>query len=285
MRDVGWTRRICAVCLVIGLAATAGGCSFSRQDKAETIGRSGELMPRSILAGRWTLKAWTRMPAHPPERLRVYIEGDGDAFHFGRPTVNPTPKDPTALILAADDPAEAVAYIARPCMYVTVKEREATCTVSDWTDARYSQEAVSALSAAIDAVQPSPGTRIDLVGYSGGGVLAMLLAARRGDIASVSTFAAPLDLAAWVSLKAFSPLAASINPAKEADRVIDVPQRHFIGDEDDVVPPEVLRLYARSFPSGRRPEVIVLPDQDHSCCWRDVWRGWRDRRPALPAQD
>jgi esterase/lipase len=53
------------------------------------------------------------------------------------------------------------------------------------------------MDAAVTALKRASGaSRLRLVGYSGGGVMAMLLAARRDDVAQVVTIAAPLRLAA-----------------------------------------------------------------------------------------
>jgi pimeloyl-ACP methyl ester carboxylesterase len=61
--------------------------------------------------------------------------------------------------------------------------------------------------------QRSGSTRLTLVGYSGGGTIAVLLAARRSDVAEVITVAANLDVGYWTQRDGLSPLTGSLDPA------------------------------------------------------------------------
>jgi pimeloyl-ACP methyl ester carboxylesterase len=57
--------------------------------------------------------------------------------------------------------------------------------------------------------------RVVWLGYSGGGVLAMLLAARVPETIGVVTIAANLDVQAWAAQQGGSPLIGSLDPARE----------------------------------------------------------------------
>src|SRR5690606_9834760 len=132
--------------------------------------------------------------------LRVYLEGDGAAWPSAfRPPRDPTPRRPLVLRLAEQDPAAAVAYLARPCQYLD-SDGLAGCSVAYWTDRRYAVEVLEALDQALDQLKARSGARhLRLVGYSGGGVLATLLAQRRDDVSELVTLAAPLAVNEWTA--------------------------------------------------------------------------------------
>lgn len=81
---------------------------------------------------------------------------------------------------------------------------------------------------------------IELIGYSGGGVLAALIAARRTDVRRIVTVAANLDLAVWTRTLGVDAMRNSLDPAREADRIEAIPQYHLAGASDEAVPPSVV---------------------------------------------
>lgn len=209
--------------------------------------------------------------------LHVYIEGDGHAWRTRyRPARDPTPRDPLALRLAMADPAPAVAYVARPCQYLDAAAR-ATCPPRYWTSHRYAPEVVAALAEVLrDLVRRHGATAKPVViGYSGGGAIALLLAARGAPASAVVTVAANLDLGAWTGLHGVSPLTGSLDPAREpaASAVL---QLHLVGERDRIVPPAIARSFAAA--SGLPAAAVrVVPGFDHHCCWARAWRRlWRD---------
>lgn len=200
--------------------------------------------------------------------LSVYIEGDGAPWPTAyRPPNDPTPTRPIALLLAERDPSPQVAYLARPCQYLGDVER-ANCAVAYWSSRRYVRRAVDAMDAAVTRLKESAGAgRLRLVGHSGGGVIAALLAMRRDDVDSLVTVAAPLSLAGWVARHGLSPLEDALDPVR-----LDAPQAlppavHFAGAEDDVVPPSVMAEFTKRH--GGRLETIA--GFDHDCCWVRDW--------------
>ena len=70
-----------------------------------------------------------------------------------------------------------------------------------WTSARYGDEAVASMAAALrpDLAMESGYDRVVWVGHSGGGALAMLLAERVPETTAVVTIAADLDTEAWAT--------------------------------------------------------------------------------------
>ena len=124
--------------------------------------------------------------------LWVFIDGDGRPWINGgrEPAENPTTTRPLALELAAQM-QRPVLYVGRPCY--DRKTMESVCTFTWWTDARYSSTVVESMVAAIRRYQEeSHFERLVLVGYSGGGVLAELVAHELCGVTAVVTIAANL---------------------------------------------------------------------------------------------
>jgi hypothetical protein len=199
------------------------------------------------------------------ETLTVYLEGDGAAWP-GRwqPPLDPTPDRALVLDMAVQDASSQVAYLARPCQYLDALAL-AACPVELWTRRRYSDPAVAAMDAALAALKRASGaSRLQLVGYSGGGVMALALAARRADVTRVVTVAAPLRVGAWVAHHGLTPL-EGVDP--DALVSAPVPAVHFVGERDEVVPVDIVAPYARR--TGAK--LVVVPGFDHHCCWSRDW--------------
>ncbi|HLN24388.1 MAG TPA: hypothetical protein VK558_10420 [Patescibacteria group bacterium] len=219
-------------------------------------------------------------PLSPGNRpLAVYIEGDGLAFISRHtPSSDPTPTNPTALLLALAHPGPA-AYIGRPCQF-TDPTTARHCDVAYWTNLRYAPEVIDSVGLAIDDLKRRSGARrVILVGYSGGGAVAALLAARRSDVVGLVTVSANLDLGYWVGHAGFSPLTGSLDPADDAPRLKDLPQVHFVGRRDKVVEPAVARSFLARM-GGDSARLIEIPEADHTCCWIKSWREL-SRRPEM----
>lgn len=203
--------------------------------------------------------------------LAVYLEGDGRAFSGDRiVSRDPTPATPTALRMALAHPG-AAAWIARPCQY-TRPETARGCHAAYWTSHRYAPEVIESTVQAIDDLKRRSGARsVVLVGYSGGGAVAALVAARRSDVVGFVTVAANLDIGYWVARDHLAPLSGSLDPAAEADRLRAVPQVHLAGGRDEVVTPDVARSYLSRLGSEAPARLIDLADFDHWCCWVEAW--------------
>lgn len=200
--------------------------------------------------------------------LHFYFSGDGSPWlHRTQISRDPTPREPLELRLMFEDPNPSI-YIGRPC-YVGLAQAPG-CSASLWTDARYSDAVVTSMTAAVDAeLAAHPAARhVVLIGYSGGGVLAMLVADRVARVDVVVTIAANLDIDAWTTLHDYSPLSASINPAKMPGWRHGLRQIHLVGEHDENVPPQLVHGFAANVPDAL---VREFPGFDHRCCWIDVW--------------
>lgn len=200
--------------------------------------------------------------------LRVYIEGDGAAW-FSRTTASedPTPVNPIGLKLALADTTGSAVYLARPCQYMT-RLIGSACRESLWTAGRFSSDVVVSTNSAISLLkQRYQADRLVLVGYSGGGAVAALVAARRQDVTLLVTVAGNLDHQAWTKKFSYTPLTDSLNPADFSEQLKATPQIHYVGDRDTVVPAFVVQAYRARFPQGAPISIVQIPQADHSCCW------------------
>lgn len=246
-------------------------CTGARElhfDEAVTIAGSSDLGLRRLHAGGLDIVSFERLdPGNAI--LTVYVEGDGRAWiNPWQPSTDPTPTDPVGLRLAAADRASPLIYLARPCQF----ELSPTCDNRLWTTARYSPAVVDVYQHLLDdALQRTGAKRLGLIGYSGGGALAALLAERRDDVAWLVTVAADLDLSEWVRLNDLAPLSGSLDPADTAASISALPQVHLAGENDRTVPPAVTQAFIRHLTPANRARVIVEPGFDHACCWAAAW--------------
>ena len=199
--------------------------------------------------------------------LSIYIEGDGFAWvTSSTPSVDPTPIDPLALRLALAQPTGNAAYIGRPCQYVDAEHTG--CPQRYWTEARFAPEVVAAVEAAVDVLKRQAGAQqLILVGFSGGAAVAALIAERRSDVVRLITFAGNLDHRAWTSFHRIQPLSGSLNAADNASRLADLPQTHFIGGRDKIIPPELAYQWPLAFRGANNANLRIIPDYTHNCCW------------------
>lgn len=198
--------------------------------------------------------------------LHVYLEGDGTPWmrkHVA--AFDPTPRNPLMLELMVLDPSPSV-YLGRPCYHGLNSSK--ACTPDLWTAQRYSETVVTSMTAALNRLSVNYQALV-LLGYSGGGTLAMLLAERLPKTGVVITVAANLDTARWAEMHKQQPLSGSLNPATRPPLAQRIRQMHFAGEDDDNVPPSLVR---DAIAQQQGTIFKVFPHQDHRCCWKDVWK-------------
>jgi hypothetical protein len=202
-------------------------------------------------------------PGRPSRVLHVYVDGDGTPWEGNTPAADPTPRNTLVLELMRLD-ERASLYLGRPCYHGVT---DPGCSAALWTSERYSDSVVSSMAAALRPhLARRAAERVAFIGYSGGGALSMLLAARVPETAAVITLASNLDTDAWTAHHRYLRLTGSLNPAAQAPLPPRLYQRHYVGARDRVVPPHVL--------SGGlvdRATVVLVPGFDHVCCWERLW--------------
>ena len=199
--------------------------------------------------------------------LHVYLEGDGSPWKYRVITMpDPTPRDPLVLRLMAQDSAPS-AYIGRPCYNGTSKDPG--CEESMWTSGRYSKTVVRSMSAVIERLMEQHGfSEVKLIGHSGGGALAMLIAARIKAVSHIVTIAGNLDTNGWTNHHGYSRLYTSLNPADQTDLPEHILQWHMLGGRDSVVPPSVVKGFIRN---QKNALGIEVQNYTHGCCWESIW--------------
>ena len=226
---------------------------------------------KQIVTENFVLQTYVPRLLKITDTVTVYIEGDGLAWiNTSTPSSNPTPTSPLALKLALRDDSPS-AYIARPCQYIELNQSP-LCEQKFWTSDRFSPEVIRSTNQAIDEIKRQfSAKKIILVGYSGGGAVAALVAARRLDIIRLITIAGNLDHRTWTQLHHSSPLTNSLNPVDDIDSLKNIPQTHFVGGKDMIVSENVARAYVSKFPIDSKPSIVVMPEFDHACCWESSW--------------
>lgn len=259
--------------LLPGLAGCLNLSPELRRDNADRLAADSGWQRVRLPAGRFVLAGY--IPKDIPANgttLTIYLEGDGLAWITGSlVSLDPTPIQPVGLALALRHPQGAAAYLARPCQYVEGSDAQG-CSIEYWTSRRFAPEVVESTSQTIDLLKEQfQANQLVLVGYSGGGAVAALVAARRHDVVFLVTVAGNLDHQKWTEQHHATPLTGSLNPADAWEQLRDVPQLHFVGGKDQIVGREVAESFAHHFPAERRPEIRMIPDFDHTCCWAEQW--------------
>ena len=254
------------------------GCAASIE-RAESIAARAEL-DRHVIEGVGFrhLVYETRAAAAGP--VWIYIEGDGVPWltEFV-PARDPTPRAPVALAMLARGPQPA-AYIGRPCYFEM--HADPGCEPVVWTHARFGPEVVRSMRVAIESLLAARGTperRLVLVGFSGGGTLATLLAARLPNTCALITIASPLDLDEWAAAREYSRLAGSLDPAREPALPPLIGQLHLRGRNDDVVGSVNGAAYLQRNPGAR---LQVLEEPRHGAEWVAEWARLVREPDALP---
>lgn len=187
--------------------------------------------------------------------LIVMLEGDGRPWrHFHEINTDPTPHNPLMLQLMTRLTMPAI-YLGRPCYFVASLQNDAFTTTTQcepkwWTSHRYSLTIIDSLIGALKQLSQRHNP-IYLVGHSGGGTLAMLMADRiknqstpstdpfRSKQIRVITLAGNLDSDEWTSHHQYSPLTGSLNPAN-IDNLASIWQQHYYSPADKNIPPALI---------------------------------------------
>ncbi len=197
------------------------------------------------------------------EVVHLYIDGDGRPF-INRTSVaaDPTPGRSQVLRWMVRDPNPSY-YLGRPC-YLGMARRD-RCDSRWWTTERYAEPVVESMVVA--ARQLLAGRPVTLIGYSGGGTIAMHMASRLENVRGLMTVGANLDTDAWTHHHGYTPLSRAAEPEEVLRGIRRIPQLHLLGGKDDNVP--VGLATGLSAAAGGR--FCVYPRFTHDCCWERQW--------------
>jgi hypothetical protein len=257
--------------ILIVTALLLSGCNSI---STHAIANKNQFKHQYIKTAKFNLTSYQKISSKPQATVNVYIEGDGRVLtNYGQVANDPSPKQATVMQLAALDPSPNVVYLARPCQYSPL-DLEIICEPKYWTSARYSKEVVDSINQALNQIKSqSAAQKINLIGFSGGGALAVLVAANRDDIASIRTIAGNLNLKMMQDHHHADPLHDSLDPITVAAQVKNIPQIHFVGTNDKIVPAKVVESF------GKRADL--KPEQIHVLKGVSHHEGWQERWPEL----
>ena len=225
--------------LVLLTCLIGGGCS-SNAGRIDALARGASLERAVLELDGLSTSIYMRPDLAPGQPLIIFLEGDGRPWRAGiEPSRDPTTSNPLALELLTRTP-RAAAYVSRPCYQGVASAR---CSPALWTSERYSPEIVQTMVHTIrELMDRTNASETIIVGHSGGGTLAVLIAERLEGVAAVVTIAANLDIDAWTKHHEYLPLSGSLDPARSA---LAHPWReiHLAGGRDQVVPLETTRAY------------------------------------------
>lgn len=234
--------------------------ALSLQTKAKKLNYKKE----EITKGFFTITTFHRL--EKSDSIRIYIEGDGRAWKNKICiSSDPTPLNPLALSLALSDDSDSVAYIARPGQFSLKK-----CDPLYWSKRRFSEEVVQTIDGLIDILkQRCDAKNVELVGYSGGAAIAVIIAASRKDVTSLRTVAGNLNLNLFCSYHKVSPMNGSLDPIDFAKKISNIPQRHFAGSLDGTVPAFMIRSFAEK--ADVKNCLTIIDGATHQSRWVEKW--------------
>lgn len=270
------------------LISCFAGSAANRTDHALEIAKKGGLFADTISAPPFILRRFSRI-TDPTLPIHLYIEGDGAAWiSRHEPALNPTPSDPVGLNLALKDSGPNVIYLGRPCQFVSLNTPGQNCTVRDWTSHRFGPRVMNAYQNAIDIIvseinvqksMPHPrnssnhsAPTFDIIGYSGGAYIALILAGSRRDIQTLRTVAGNVDNTAFTTLHQISAMPDTVPLTNiMRDRLSHIPQQHFVGSDDTTIPQDIALSYQSTLPSSSCIQISIIPGVNHHQGWIDIW--------------
>jgi len=256
--------------MLISGCATSGWLT-APSDSADSFAAQNGFTKSFIKTPDFTLTSYERI-SQPGSPIRFYIEGDGRAWiSRTRLSDDPTPRTPLVIELAAMDPSPNVVYIARPGQYA--ESGIPGCDPAYWSGQRFSEEVIRSVNEVISQTVLKTGARsIELVGYSGGAAVAVLVAARRNDVIGIKTIAGNLNPNELNRYHNVSRLEGSLDPMEVAEKIKNIPQRHFIGSDDKMIPPLISESFIRKEGIVDNGSITVVDGATHSHGWLERWK-------------
>jgi hypothetical protein len=245
------------------------GCNTTRSDLSKTadhLALKRGFTKKLVKGGDFWITTYEKIN-NENYLTNIYIEGDGRVAGKYLVSDNPTPTKAMFINLAFLDPRANVVYMGRPCQY-TPAAMNPKCNHQYWVDKRLSEETVYSMNEAINKI--TKGNKFNLIGFSGGGGMAVLIAARNKQANSILTIAANLDIDSFVQYHKKRPMVGSLNPIDFVDSIKNIPQLHFSGGRDKIVPPFIAEAFVSKIHTGcARQEV--MPQAEHNTYWTKYW--------------
>lgn len=204
--------------------------------------------------------------------INIYIEGDGLSWiSRNQISSNPTPINPISLKLMLNDTkSNCNIYIARPCQYINSN----ICEEKYWTNERFSKKIIDSYNEVLTTIKKEfSNSKFEIVGYSGGAAISLLVANGRDDVKSIITIAGNLDIEKWVKIQNILPLNGSLNPADFSKNLENIKQHHLIGSNDKIIPKEIFFSYQSRF-ENKEFISYSIHNATHNCCWEEIYKDY-----------
>jgi len=258
-------RRVIYLCTLLLLTACQQSPSKQFQQQALALG----FTPQLIKTAQFQHKIYFNHLTERSNTLHVYLDGDGTPWENNRwISDDPTARNPLILRLMAEDKTDSI-ILGRPCYYGL--SHSFACHHRYWTSHRYAAIIVESMVNALTRwLQNKHYTELVLIGYSGGGTLAVLMAERiKGVNIMIVTIAANLDIVGWQHQHHYLPLQGSMNPVDRPPLNPEIRQFHFAGKDDTTIPASLIKKYVQQ---QQQAQYFELRGQTHSCCWEQKWQ-------------
>lgn len=234
-----------------------------------TITAPADFVYKKVETRNFTIATWQKV-TNPAAPYKIYIEGDGYAFNsYGRATQDPTPHGTLVRELAFGDKSPNVIYLARPCQYV----KSPICSKRHWTTARFAPEIINTEYEAIKQIAGN--NPVILVGFSGGAQVSGLVAtAKPGlNVKKIITIAGNLDHLAWTQYHNLPPLNESMNLESYRKQFAKIPQIHYVGNDDKVMPPILVQEFV-----GDNDLIVEVKEATHNTGWEVIYNKiWNEK--------
>lgn len=256
-----------------GLFLVASGCASVNTDYHQlgyNLAAGADLLNTVIRTPAFDFTTFVRIKNHD-RPIRIYIEGDGFAWvKRNQRATDPTPHQAIGLQLASQDYYPNIIYIARPCQY---RQTTKVCDSRYWTMHRFSLEVVQAMNDVINQLNTAQ-QALEIVGYSGGANIALLIASQRHDVINIRTVAGNLDHDFVNRYHGVDLMPKSLNAIDVAYSLRHIPQLHFIGLQDPVIPQGLAVHYlkkAKLLKCHEQHALVSAVEAEHQKGWAVLW--------------
>lgn len=257
--------------LIISLNFLAS-CTSNVQQRTELsdqVAINNSFKKELVKSDNFLITTYQKIQDHT-QPIVFYIEGDGLPQKGGFLTDNPTPIKQMLIKLAVLDKRPNVVYVGRLCQY-TPMELNPKCKQNYWGSERFSIETVNVINDIIAKI--SQNKPYSLIGFSGGGTIATLIAAQDKNVKDIITLAGNLDTDEFLKLQGLPGyFINSINPVKIAGKINHIPQLHISGGADSRVPKIILDNYLAASGSSTCVQSKIYSGIAHQGAWYKIWQ-------------
>jgi hypothetical protein len=244
-------------------------CTYqSFDERVNLINNANDGSFKKVIYDKGFIDIFSLQKIKNAQEVIVYIEGDGlswiDRF---TPSSDPTPVDPLTFKLTKLDQSPNVIYLARPCQYVRNNE----CRREIWTKLQYSKAILGLYEQILKEIAQKHSS-MHLIGYSGGSVIAMHLASLDNEkVKSVRTIAGNINPNEFTKLLNLSSYQTSINLDLIDDKIKDISQNHYYGNNDKVIPKEIYSNYQDQYLNNSCIKINTV-NASHTKGWEEFWK-------------